>query len=65
MEDLDIVECLQPAHNLYENLPYHIFWDVLLLLLMPRYLLEKIAVIRVLHDNTSKKKKIIKLSYES
>lgn len=56
MKDLDVVKSLQPTHDLNENLPYHILWDILLFFLMPRDLLEEITVVRVLHDNTVKGK---------
>ena len=53
MEDIHIVERLESSHYLDENAPNIVFFEVSLLLLMFGNFLEEVAIISVLHDNTT------------
>lgn len=53
VENLHLMERLESSHNLDEDLPYLILWNVLLLLLVRGDLLEQVSVVRVLHHNTT------------
>ena len=49
MKYFNLVESLEPPHNLNEYFPDIVFADVLLLLLMLGDLLEQVSIVRVLH----------------
>lgn len=50
VQNLPVVEGLEPAHNLNEDVPNFLLFDVGLALLVRADLLEHVAVVRVLHD---------------
>ena len=51
MENIGVVESFQPFDNLYEYSPDIFLSQISLLLLVSRDFLEKITIIRVLHNN--------------
>ena len=56
VEDLPIMQGLESAHNLDEDVPYFLFLYISLSLLIAADFLENIAVVRVFHDQTIEKK---------
>ena len=54
MQDFPVVQSLETSHNLYEDVPYLLLLDVGLPFLITAYLLEHIAVVSVLHDETTR-----------
>ena len=52
VQDFPVVQCFQSANYLNEYVPYFLFFDVCLSLLIATYFLEDIAVVSVLHDET-------------
>jgi hypothetical protein len=53
MQYFPIVQSLETPDNLNEDVPYFLFFYVSFSLLIAAYFLEDIAVIRVLHDQTT------------
>lgn len=54
MQDFPIMQSLETANNLYEDVPYLLLLDVGLPFLITAYLLEDIAIVGVLHDKTTR-----------
>ncbi len=54
MQDLPVVQGLETANNLYEDVPYLLLLDVRLPFLIAAYLLEDVAVVSVLHHETGR-----------
>ena len=50
MQDLAVVESLQPAYNLNEDVPDFLLFDVGFSLLIATNFLKNVAIIRVFHD---------------
>ena len=53
VENLAVMQGLETADNLYENVPYLLFFDVGLALLVATYLLEHVSVVCILHYQTA------------
>ena len=53
VEDLYVVEGLETSNHLDEYFPNFFFLDVLLVLLVGRYFLEKVSVVRVFHHDAT------------
>ena len=51
MHHIEVVEGFEATEDLYEHVPDLPLREKLLALLVPHYLLEEVAVVRVLHDN--------------
>ena len=51
MKDLKLVQSFQPSDCLYEDTPYLLFLEELLLLFVVEYLLVKVTVICKLHHD--------------
>ena len=53
MEYINLVQRFQAFNNLNKDPPHFLLLEVGLLFLVFRYLLEEVAVVRVLHHNTT------------
>lgn len=52
MQDLSIMKSFKSSNNLYENVPYFLFFYVSFPLLITAYFLEHISIISIFHDET-------------
>jgi len=59
MQDFAVVESLQPAYDLNEDVPDFLLFDVGFSFLIVAYFLEHVAVVRVLHDKAGRGEKVI------
>jgi len=57
MQNFPIVQGLEPPDDLYENVPYFLFLNVGLALLVTAYLLKDVSVVGILHYEAIKKVK--------